>query len=104
IGELPALLKACQLFIGNDSGAMHVAAAVGLPVIGIFGPTNPEATRPLTPKFTLVREPVDCSPCLLWTCPIDHRCMTRVSAEQVLQIASAQLSGESLNEPRGVRI
>ncbi len=90
IGELPALLKACHLFIGNDSGAMHVAAAVGLPVIGIFGPTNPEATRPLSPRFTLVREPVECSPCLLRTCPIDHRCMTGITAAQVLEIVRRQ--------------
>jgi heptosyltransferase II len=107
IGELPALLKACQLFIGNDSGAMHVAAAVGLPIVGIFGPTNPDATRPLTPNFSLVREPVDCSPCLLRTCPIDHRCMTRISSAHVLEIARVQLSGRlpaAQNELRGARI
>lgn len=91
IGELPALLRACRLFVGNDSGAMHVAAAVGLPVIGIFGPTDPQATRPATPLFTLVREPVSCSPCLLRHCPIDHRCMTRISVEQVFGAARAQL-------------
>jgi len=91
IGELPALLRACRLFVGNDSGAMHVAAAVGLPVVGIFGPTDPEATRPVTPLFTLVREPVFCSPCLLRHCPIDHRCMTRISVEQVFRAARAQL-------------
>jgi heptosyltransferase-2 len=91
IGDLPALLRACQLFVGNDSGAMHVAAAVGVPVVGIFGPTDPEATRPATPRFTLVREPVSCSPCLLRHCPIDHRCMTRISVEQVLGAARAQL-------------
>ena len=91
IGELPALLGACRLFVGNDSGAMHVAAAVGLPVVGIFGPTDPEATRPVTPLFTLVREPVFCSPCLLRHCPIDHRCMTRISVEQVFRAARARL-------------
>lgn len=91
IGELPALLRACRLFVGNDSGAMHVAAAVGLPVLGIFGPTDPEATRPATPQFTLIREPVSCSPCLLRHCPIDHRCMTRISVEQVFGLARAQL-------------
>jgi heptosyltransferase-2 len=81
IGELPALLQACRLFVGNDSGAMHVAAAVGLPVVGIFGPTDPDATRPATPQFTLIREPVSCS----------HRCMTRISVEQVFGVARAQL-------------
>ncbi len=106
IGQLPALLKACNIFIGNDSGAMHVAAAVGLPVIGIFGPTEPNATRPLSQHVTLVREPVECSPCLLRACPIDHRCMTRISAERVFDIARAQLAlaPQQPSEARGVRI
>ena len=69
IGDLPALLASCGLFIGNDSGAMHVAGAVGLPVVGIFGPTDAQGTSPLTPQFTLVREPVSCSPCFSATVP-----------------------------------
>ena len=93
IGELPALLSACRLFIGNDSGAMHVAGAVGVPVIGIFGPTDPEGTRAMTPQFTLIREPVECSPCFLRKCPIDHRCMTRISVERVLEAARFSLAG-----------
>jgi lipopolysaccharide heptosyltransferase II len=92
IGELPALLSACRLFIGNDSGAMHVAGAVGIPVIGIFGPTDPEGTRPMTPQFTLIREPVDCSPCFLRKCPIDHRCMTRISVDRVFEAAEVLLA------------
>ena len=91
IGELPALLSSCRLFIGNDSGAMHVAGAVGIPVIGIFGPTDPEGTRPMTPQFTLIREAVDCSPCFLRKCPIDHRCMTRISVERVFEAARSVL-------------
>jgi lipopolysaccharide heptosyltransferase II len=89
IGELPALLSTCRLFIGNDSGAMHVAGAVGIPVIGIFGPSDPEGTRAMTPRFTLIREPVECSPCFLRKCPIDHRCMMRISVEHVF--AAAQI-------------
>jgi heptosyltransferase II len=92
IGELPALLSACRLFIGNDSGAMHVAGAVGIPVIGIFGPTDPEGTRPMTSQFTLIREPVDCSPCFLRKCPIDHRCMTRISVDRVFAAAEFLLA------------
>ncbi len=103
IGELPALLRACRLFVGNDSGAMHVAAAVGLPVAGIFGPTDPEATRPATPQFTLIREPVSCSPCLLRHCPIDHRCMTRISVEQVFGVARALLERPAEAASRGAR-
>lgn len=81
--DLPALLSSCSVFVGNDSGAMHIAAAVGLPVVGVFGPTDPEATRPVTRDFTLIREPVSCSPCFLRTCPIDHRCMTRIEVSSV---------------------
>ena len=80
------------LFIGNDSGAMHVAGAVGVPVVGIFGPTDPDGTRPVTPQFTLIREPVECSPCFLRNCPIDHRCMTRISVERVFDAAGMSLA------------
>ena len=69
---------------------MHVAAAVGLPVIGIFGSTDPEGTAPVTDRFTLVREPVSCSPCFLRKCPVDHRCMTRISVDSVFETAMRQ--------------
>jgi heptosyltransferase-2 len=85
--DLAALFFSCSAFIGNDSGAMHVAAAAGLPVIGIFGSTDPEGTAPVTEEFTLIREPVSCSPCFLRQCPVDHRCMTRISVESVFQAA-----------------
>jgi heptosyltransferase-2 len=83
IADLPALLSRCQLFVGNDSGAMHVAAAVGLPVVAIFGPTDPYGTAPITPQCTVVQEKPYCSPCFLRRCPIDHRCMTNVQPEAV---------------------
>jgi heptosyltransferase-2 len=83
IADLPALLSQCHLFIGNDSGAMHVAAAVGLPVVAIFGPTDPQGTAPVTPRCTVVQEKPYCSPCFLRRCPTDHRCMTRVTADMV---------------------
>jgi heptosyltransferase-2 len=87
LAELPALLSRCQLFIGNDSGAMHVAAAVGLPIVAVFGPTDPLGTAPVTPRCTVVQQKPYCSPCFLRRCPTDHRCMTRVSPEQV-QVAA----------------
>jgi heptosyltransferase-2 len=93
IGELPGVLRACNAFVGNDSGAMHVAAAVGLPVIGVFGPTNPEATAPLSNQVTVLREPVGCSPCFLRTCPVDHRCMMRIEVERVFDALRASLLG-----------
>lgn len=86
--DFAVLLASCSLFIGNDSGAMHVAAAVGLPVIGIFGSTDPEGTAPVTRQFALVREPVSCSPCFLRRCPVDHRCMTRIGADSVFELAA----------------
>ncbi|MBV9885609.1 MAG: lipopolysaccharide heptosyltransferase II, partial [Acidobacteria bacterium] len=95
IAELPALLSRCQLFIGNDSGAMHVASAVGLPVVAIFGPTDPFGTAPVTPKCTIVQEKPYCSPCFLRRCPTDHRCMTRVSAESVTAAAREWLLGSA---------
>jgi heptosyltransferase-2 len=66
---------------------MHIASASGVPSVTVFGPTDETATGPLGPAALVVREPVDCAPCLLRECPIDHRCMTRVTAEQVVQAA-----------------
>jgi heptosyltransferase-2 len=83
IADLPALLSQCHLFVGNDSGAIHVAAAVGLPVVAIFGPTDPFGTAPVTPRSTIVQEKPYCSPCFLRRCPTDHRCMTKVTPDMV---------------------
>jgi heptosyltransferase-2 len=103
IAELPALLSRCQLFIGNDSGAMHVASAVGLPVVAIFGPTDPFGTAPVTPKCTIVQEKPYCSPCFLRRCPTDHRCMTRVSSESVTAAARAWPAGTGAGAGAEVR-
>jgi len=89
IAELPALLSRCQIFLGNDSGAMHVAAAVGLPVVAVFGPTDPFGTAPVTPRCAIVQEKPYCSPCFLRRCPTDHRCMTAVSAGAVVRALEA---------------
>src|SRR5215469_16016831 len=83
IADLPALLSQCHLFLGNDSGAMHVAAAVGLPVVAIFGPTDPHGTSPVTPRATLIQQKPYCSPCFLRRCPTDHRCMLAVTPPMV---------------------
>ena len=66
---------------------MHIASALGVPTVAIFGATDDAATGPTGAHARVVREPVECSPCLLRECPIDHRCMTRVSAERVAQEA-----------------
>lgn len=83
IADLPALLSQCHIFIGNDSGAMHVAAGVGLPVIAVFGPTDPGGTAPVTPRCTIVQQKPYCSPCFLRHCPTDHRCMRAITPEMV---------------------
>lgn len=83
VEELAALLSRCSVFLGNDSGAMHVAAAVGLPVVAVFGPTDPHGTAPVTPRCTVVQQKPYCSPCFLRRCPTDHRCMTAVTPEMV---------------------
>jgi heptosyltransferase II len=95
IAELPAVLSQCHLFIGNDSGVMHVAAAVGLPVVGIFGPTDPFGTAPATPRRTIVQNKPYCSPCFLRRCPTDHRCMTGIEPQAVESAARPWLVAEA---------
>jgi heptosyltransferase II len=88
--EFIEMTAACRVFLTNDSGAMHIASALGVPSVTVFGPTDEMATGPLGSVARLVREPVDCAPCLLRECPIDHRCMTRVTADRVV-LAARQL-------------
>jgi heptosyltransferase II len=91
IGELSAFFSGCNLFIGNDSGAMHVAAGAGIPVVAIFGSTDPQGTAPMTPRRTIVRHAPSCSPCFLRQCPVDHRCMTRIEISGVENAAAEWL-------------
>ena len=83
LGEFIEFAAACHLFLTNDSGPMHIASALGVPTVAIFGATDYLATGPTVDSSRVIREPVECSPCLLRECPIDHRCMTRVSARRV---------------------
>ena len=87
IDQLPSHFAVCDVFIGNDSGAMHVAGAVGMPVVAIFGPTDPYGTAPVTNRLSIVRNAPSCSPCFLRHCPVDHRCMTRIEVDAVLDAA-----------------
>ena len=85
--ELCAGLKACDLVLTNDTGPMHLAAAVGTPVIALFGSTSPELTAPGLPgdtKHVLLKSDVACAPCFLRTCPIDFRCMNNLTVDQVV--------------------
>jgi heptosyltransferase-2 len=87
LGQFIELTAACRMFLSNDSGAMHVASALGVPTVTVFGATDDTTTGPTGRWARIVREEVECSPCLLRECPIDHRCMTRVSAERVAAAA-----------------
>jgi heptosyltransferase-2 len=81
------LAAGCELFLTNDSGSMHIASALGVPTVAIFGATDDTTTGPTGLNARVIRHAVDCSPCLLRECPIDHRCMTGVSADRVVQEA-----------------
>ena len=84
--EFIDIAAACRLFLTNDSGAMHVVSALGVPTVAVFGATDDTTTGPTGPLARVVREHAECSPCLLRECPIDHRCMTRVTAERVASV------------------
>jgi heptosyltransferase II len=87
LSQSMALLNCCRLVITNDSGLMHVAAALGLPVVAIFGSTDASATGPLGPYTRIVQHRVPCNPCGLRECPIDFRCMEGLSVAVVYRAA-----------------
>jgi heptosyltransferase-2 len=92
---LAGLLAGARAVVANDSGAMHLAAAVGAPVVAIFGPTNERQTAPLRadpdgPEPVILSTNVWCRPCMLRECPIDHRCMTGISAAAVFEAIAAR--------------
>jgi heptosyltransferase-2 len=91
LAQTAAVLKVSDLLVTNDTGPAHIAAAVGCPVVVIFGPTNPDTTRPFSTSAEVVRRPPDCAPCMLRDCPIDHRCMTAITPELVFERAARAL-------------
>jgi heptosyltransferase-2 len=92
LAQLVAVLSQVDLLVTNDTGPAHIASALGRPTLVIFGPTNPLTTRPFSPFGEIVREPPDCAPCMLRDCPIDHRCMTAITPDQILERARALLA------------
>ncbi len=91
LAEYIDMAAACRVFLTNDSGSMHIASALGIPTVAVFGATNHVGTGPTGPLARVVRHAVDCSPyphpCLRRECPIDHRCMKAVSAAEVARTA-----------------
>ncbi|MCA1559586.1 MAG: lipopolysaccharide heptosyltransferase II [Acidobacteria bacterium] len=96
---LIGLLASCHAFVSNDSGAMHLAAAVGVPVTAIFGPTDEQVTSPLGDHDILIHQ-VFCRPCMLRDCPIDHRCMKGITADVVTAAVTARLDASAAITPR----
>jgi heptosyltransferase II len=90
LAEAVAVLSEVNLLVSNDMGLAHIAPAVGTKTIVIFGPTNEKTTQPIGSE--IIRKTVECAPCMLRDCPIDHRCMTRISAEEVFEKAKRILS------------
>jgi heptosyltransferase-2 len=80
--ELMALINACSVFLTNDSGPMHIASALGIPLVALFGSTSDVKTGPYR-LGTVIHKHVECSPCYKRVCPIDFRCMTRIEVEEV---------------------
>ncbi len=99
LSTLAGVLASCRALVTNDSGAMHLAAAIGIPVTAMFGPTNERATAPRTtndePRTTndpiVLTSPVWCRPCMLRECPLDHRCMRGIGVSAVLEAARSAL-------------
>ncbi|HWL52922.1 MAG TPA: lipopolysaccharide heptosyltransferase II [Chthoniobacteraceae bacterium] len=84
LAELMERLAGCDLLLTNDTGTMHLAAALGVPTVAIFGSTEPRLTAPLGPRHTVLRHQVECSPCFLRECPIDFRCMEAVTVDEAV--------------------
>lgn len=91
IAEAVAVLSVADLLVTNDTGPAHIAAALGRPTLVIFGPTNPLTTRPFSPFAEIIRHPPECAPCMLRDCPIDHRCMTAITPDEVFAHARGML-------------
>ncbi len=91
IGDLIALLSLCDGFVGNDSGPMHLAGALGVPTVAIFGSTDPGRTGPLGPRVRIIYQPPACSPCLDRTCRFGHyECLRRITPQAALAALVAQ--------------
>jgi len=95
LGLLPALLQSASVLLTNDSGPMHVAAAVGTPVIGLFGPTSPTRTGPYGKNHRVLARQLPCSPCFNRRCtnPVERECLVRIEPGEVLAAAREQIAG-----------
>jgi heptosyltransferase-2 len=88
-------LHECRLLLTNDTGTKHLAALLGIPVVAIFGSTEPRLTGPLANGHIILRHHVECSPCFLRECPIDFRCMKAISVDEVADAVLSILGNQS---------
>ncbi|MFP5214172.1 MAG: lipopolysaccharide heptosyltransferase II, partial [Acidobacteriota bacterium] len=95
VRKMMALLSMCRLMVTNDSGPMHVAAAFSIPTVALFGSTDHTTTSPLTSRFRIVRKDTECAPCLKRQCSTDHRCMTGITVEDVMEAVQGIMSVEA---------
>ena len=91
LGVLKALVRRLAVAVTNDTGPRHIAEAQGVPTVTLVGPMDPRYTDSGNPRVTVLREPVDCSPCNRRACPIDHRCLVRITPERVMAAVGAAL-------------
>jgi heptosyltransferase-2 len=96
LAEAVAVLSLADLLVTNDTGPAHISAALDRPTLVIFGPTVPATTRPFNASSEIISRPPDCAPCMLRDCPIDHRCMTAITPEDVFTRAVAMLDRKKL--------
>ena len=96
LGSLKEIVRRCDLMVTNDTGPRHIAAAMDVPVVTVFGPTHPEWTEIYYPRERQVAVKVFCGPCQKKTCPLDHRCMTQVTPSMVWNASSELLRPTNL--------
>jgi heptosyltransferase-2 len=101
LGALKAVVRSARVLVCNDAGTRHIAVALGTPCVVVMGPTSLEKTNLNLERVMVLCADVDCRPCYLRECPIDHRCMTRVSAERVARAALRALSPDAEERFRG---
>jgi lipopolysaccharide heptosyltransferase II len=103
LDQLIAELSECALLLTNDTGTMHLATVIGVPVVAVFGSTEPRLTGPLGTGHRIIRHQVECSPCFLRECPIDFRCMKAVTVEEVTDAVLSLLKAWQRKPDRGNR-
>lgn len=100
LAQAVAVLSLADVLVTNDTGPAHIAAALNRPTFVIFGPTDPRTTRPFSNAAEIIRRPPDCAPCMLRDCPIDHRCMTAITPDEVFMSAARMMKGSVVEVQR----